>query len=261
MLIVCATLPANFSTHSIVPKVQSLPWNEVGWRAFVEELHTKRRDPTLASISKSIVAVIGDMTKRYARKAAVITVHARYPYGSHRPANTIVATPVLEFCINKGGLRCFAVALDRVLDSKQMTENYINHTLIPFLPQLRTIAINHHYALSSEPFTYAFRTILRAWAEKVLGPRPSQANAQAIVASMRQWTCSCEPCASVRRFLTAQAERHKTLDRIGAPKRKHVEQQLTLYARGATTYQTTTGSPQGLQVSVTPRAGLHEKLD
>ena len=189
-----AAFLTKFSAHSIVTKVQSLPWNETGWRSFIEELYAKRRDPTFASIFDSIAAVIGDMTKRYARKATLITAYTRHPYGSHLLAKAVVAMPVLEFCMDKGGLRCFAIALDRVLDSTQMTEKYINHTLIPLLPQLRTAAFSHRYALSSEPFAYAFRTILRAWAEKVLGPRPSEANAQAILASMRQCTCSCEPC-------------------------------------------------------------------
>lgn len=191
------------------------------------------------------------MTNTYARKAAISTTPMRGYYNSNSQALVTTHTvTILEFCLSKGGLPCFAIALDRLLDPKLITEGYVNQTLVPLLPQLRTLAVKHGHALAAEPFAHGFRTIMRAWAEKVLGPRPSEAGAQGILASLRQWTCACEPCASVRRFLTAQAERAKTLDRIGAPKRKHVEQQLTAYARGAATYQAIMRSPQGLQVSL-----------
>ena len=85
------------------------------------------------------------------------------------------------------------------------------------------------YGLSatSEPLSSMIRVVMNGWAKEVLGPKPSEAAAKSLLASLNRWTCSQPACVAARQFLTTpNSERVKSLERIGAPARKHVEKEL-----------------------------------
>lgn len=112
----------------------------------------------------------------------------------------------------------------------------------------QTLAARVGHSPAGEPFAHACRVILRAWGERVLGPRPSDGAAQTALANIGRWICGCTHCTSAHTHLTnGKAEQIRLLN-IGAVARKHVEQNLALYAWSAATYETIRQSPQGLEV-------------
>jgi hypothetical protein len=81
-----------------------------------------------------------------------------------------------------------------------------------------------------------------------LGPRPSKTTiVPAYQAGLGRYTCRCTECLRVQAFLRG-AQSSETLERIGATKRKHVEQQIGACLGSLVTYSTITKSPQGLEV-------------
>lgn len=80
---------------------------------------------------------------------------------------------VVRFCLDKGDLYCLIVALNRVLDQSLLKPTYVEQILLPLISDLRYMAKAHDHKVFIEPFAHAFRTILRAWVDKVLGPRPT----------------------------------------------------------------------------------------
>ncbi|EIN14556.1 hypothetical protein PUNSTDRAFT_130187 [Punctularia strigosozonata HHB-11173 SS5] len=147
------------------------------------------------------------------------------------------------------GVTYCELVLKRLLESAYLTPAYIENVLAPFLPELRQWVTKHQIQLDSKPFSDTFKMIAYLWVTKVLGPKPSEATQH--VARMRSHDCTCAPCTEIFRFLTTSPERSHRLECIGAPKRRHVEQQLLTYAGSCAQWSTITTSPQGLSVMKT----------
>ena len=156
---------------------------------------------------------------------------------------------VLDWMSSAGLTSLYLVLVERLTHSKKLTPTYISNMLIPLLPQIRTWAVQRGLL---DTFAYAFQRIVAAWVDNVLGSPPA---ANPTLAKQLQdlsgWNCTCHQCVQAKNFLTKTADPVVHLARIGAPKRRHVEQYLSAYARGIATYSTIGGSPQGLSVSVT----------
>lgn len=91
--------------------------------------------------------------------------------------------------------------------------------------------------------------LLRYWVEHVLGKPPGQHHTHTLL-RISQWLCDCARCVPVKRFLGGP-ESSIQMSFIGAPARRHVEQQIGLFAGIAAAYETIRTSPQGLLVSAT----------
>ena len=236
----------------IIPKVKELPWNEQGYQHFILALRVRRSEPFFKDVAPLMDSTIADIANVFAQKAALsaVTPPAASRYSSYNASQSGVkpAVAVLDFCLTIGGPSCMAIAVDRMIHPSLLTKTYVKQSLVELLPQLRTLAMTHHLALHTEPFAFAFRAILRAWAERVLGPRPSDVEFQSAMSAMSRWRCTCAPCAELRTFLSAKADRTCHLKRIGAPKRRHVESEITMSVGRYVSFQTIGGSPQGLQV-------------
>ena len=96
----------------------------------------------------------------------------------------------------------------------------------------------------------SFQRVMAAWTDKVLGAAPTgNAGLSEQLKGLSRWTCSCTYCNTARTFLIKTSGKSTSMTRIGAPNRKHVEQQLSAYARGVATYEMIRSTPQGLMVS------------
>ncbi len=86
------------------------------------------------------------------------------------------------------------------------------------------------------------------WATVVLGQKPVQD--PSAFTFLTHWTCSCAACHRAKDFLRKPSldRPSLTLDRIGAPLRKHVEAYLYGRARLVATATMIRSSPQGLEV-------------
>lgn len=232
--------------------MKELPWNEQGYQHFILALRVRRSEPFFKDVTPLMDSAIADMANVFAQKAALSAVTppvaSRYSLYNAPQNGVKPAVAVLDFCLTTGGPSCMAIVVDRMVHPSLLTKTYMKQSLVDLLPQLRTLAMTHHLALHTEPFAFAFRAILRAWAERVLGPRPSDVEFRSAMSAMPRWSCTCPPCAELRSFLTVKADRTCRLERIGAPKRRHVESEITMSVGRFVSFQTIAGSPQGLQV-------------
>ena len=153
----------------------------------------------------------------------------------------------------------YCVFIEHLTHSTKLTPTYISNMLVPLLPQIRTWAVQRGLL---DTFAYAFQRIVATWVDKALGPPPTPNPTLATqLKDLSKWTCSCHECVQAKNSLTKSAEAAVHLDRIGAPKRRHVEQYLSAYARGIATYSTIGGSPQGLRVSILNTSALPTTLN
>lgn len=98
----------------------------------------------------------------------------------------------------------------------------------------------------------AFQRIMGAWMNKFLKASPS-ANVplnEQLKTLKQKWTCTCSECTTVRNLPARGAQTSCSMEKTGAPKRKHVEGMLTLHAKGMATFSTIKTTPQGLEVRV-----------
>ncbi|KZV95593.1 hypothetical protein EXIGLDRAFT_644081 [Exidia glandulosa HHB12029] len=239
-------------TTLVLPKLKATAWNEMGWKAMIEQLYARRSDPAFTGESALVLnSALDELTGIYASKA-ILSTQVTQHYHAVASNNATQINAVLEFCLKMGGTRCLKIALDRVLAPNLINNaTYISNVLVPLIPMLCGIAATHRLAPSVEPFGATLHLIMQLWLKKVLGPKPDGARAQSALAALTRWTCPCAECRKVVTFLNSDPGRELSLQRIGAPKRKHVEGFLNVHARAAATHVMISGSPQGLKVTKT----------
>jgi hypothetical protein len=241
----------------VIPKLKVLPWTEEGWKATIEELHSRQKIPPAAS-GDLFKTTVQEMMKTYARKVSLSTMEVRKIWRGYRGrpmgsgSGAWQASPQFGFCLRMGGLASLQIAVERFLPTGLSTSQNITTHLVPLLKELVSLASKYSLLLSSEPFASAIRRILVAWTTHVLGPRPSKTTiVPAYQAGLGRYTCRCTECLRVQAFLRG-AQSSERLERIGATKRKHVEQQIGACMGSLVTYSTITQSPQGLEVTLCP---------
>ncbi|TFK46617.1 hypothetical protein OE88DRAFT_876433 [Heliocybe sulcata] len=242
-LVEAALLSGEFTLLSslIVPKLKVLQLPEASMRRFVEEVHNRRGEFASAQGAEaSLSPLTTDLVDYIIGKAVMVS-----------PASAI---EYLDFCLNTGNpASCVRVIMRLLNPGVTVSDAYIKQSLVPFIPELRRFLIRHKLSPTTEPFSSAFKAIMTAWLNKFLGPKPSEARMEQIIASVRRLDCSCLDCRSVVKFLGNRDSTQSvlTLSRIGAPKRRHVEQYLGRYCSLAATWALVSGSPQGLRVQKT----------
>jgi len=155
---------------------------------------------------------------------------------------------ILEICYNTGNQVLVPSALQRMLDPASVASDaYLENTLIPFVPTLKQFMVIRKIPPTTQPFATIFKFILTKWLTRVLGPRPPDANVPLKI--MQNAACRCRECSLVARFFVTEKQEVLSLERIGAPQRKHVEKELQKYAgSGVCQWSTISTSPQGLRV-------------
>jgi hypothetical protein len=184
------------------------------------------------------------MSKVYAAKVALnFGSGYSYSYGPRKVASAFA------FCFTRGGPAALQVAIQRTLQSNLSSPLGISDELIPLLGELLSLAQQHNFSPSLEPFASAVKKILLAWSIQVLGPQPATSGPVPVMEiDLARYTCACQECAQVKSFLRG-GEASFALARIGAPKRKHVEKELSnSHIQELATYKMISTVPQGLEV-------------
>ena len=158
-----------------------------------------------------------------------------------------MALHLLTLCLKYDQIPLCSSVFARLCDRTLLTPAYIQNVMVPFLPQLRHFLNQNKLPPHAPPFNAAFTDIFALWARHVLGPRSPDPPAD-MLELLSKSSCHCQPCVDVFTFLNKSADRAYRLERIGAPKRQHVEQELFSFACGAATWQAIGGTPQGLLV-------------
>ena len=223
---------------------------------FAEQLHKHKDQLRPSSAGVSVASIITDAVREAIQQTSF--TQGYYSYASRTASgheNRSKALRLLRLCVTTGNCACAGLVFRRLLDPSFHNPEYIENVLVPFLPELRHILINNRIPLAVEPFSAAFKSIIMLWTSKVLGLKPGDAT-KALVAKMQTHSCRCLHCTQVFNFLTASIDKTYWLNSIGAPKRKHVEQELSRYAQGAATWVLMNSRPQGLMVSMCEVLGL-----
>lgn len=159
-----------------------------------------------------------------------------------------VIPSALRRCLKLKAPEAYAKIMQRLIaTSEQATPDVLDKLLIPAISALRELARSR--ARLAGDINALIQAIFTRWAAVVLGQKPAQD--PNVFASFAQWNCSCHDCHTAKEFLRKPSLERPTLtlDRIGAPMRKHVEFYLSMYARSVATAETIRRSaPQGLEV-------------
>ncbi|KAF7789411.1 hypothetical protein EIP86_000355 [Pleurotus ostreatoroseus] len=240
---------------SVLPRLNALACSAASAQAILEALKPRLTQLVMPTSYQgpSLLDLMLSMTMTYSQCVSIDTTEA------------IISG--MDFCIQMQALDGVWTIIRRVLDPSKLRERtpvpcssycdaspedsvfYADKVVVPLMSQLRQLGLKHNMF---DTFVPAFRQIARAYTQEVLGPFPSGTIDERL-AVIRHWSCSCTPCTQVRMFLLSDSKRSITLLKIGAPSRKHVEDNLYRYvtAEGATWSTVRTSSPQGIMVTKT----------
>ncbi|KAL1695544.1 hypothetical protein GGG16DRAFT_121735 [Schizophyllum commune] len=246
---------AAFLADIVWPSLCSLEYRESIMLDFVQALYEHRDCVSVVDGAPGIDAVITLALQRIIETArfepySPTQYPAYYGYSNASQRSQNLALHLLTLCLKYDQIPLCSSVLVRLCDRTLITPAYIQNVLVPFLPQLRHFLNQNKLPPHAPPFNAAFTDIVALWARHVLGPRPPDPPAD-MLEMLSKPSCHCQSCVDVFTFLNKSADRAYRLERIGAPKRQHVEQELFSFARGAATWQAIGGTPQGLLVTKT----------
>ncbi|KDQ61180.1 hypothetical protein JAAARDRAFT_191287 [Jaapia argillacea MUCL 33604] len=224
-----------FSTL-VIPRVKSLPCHEQTLRQFITELEARKDE--LGALADSDLPVSTAITE-------LVTLIIRQAYIS--PQSVI---DCLRLCHDTGNAALYTLVMQRALQSSGSAQ-HLTQVLVPLLPALRGFLAKIRLPPTEEPFASTYKNVMMTWLRQNLGRRPDEKGATKVIDAVKKLPCDCDPCKRVVKFLTAQHERTLRLDRIGAPKRRHVESNLSSHCRAAATWEMIHTTPQGLTVTKT----------
>jgi hypothetical protein len=181
--------------------------------------------------------VINDLLKMMIRSPAPIQAPA-------------LVIEVLTLCLKTSneGL-CFEVT-DRLLaplnDPTQAHQSYLENTLVPLVIPFKQFTTANRITPSTEPYASFFKAVMIHWLGKVFGPQPPDTYAPS--PEINNLRCNCTECEEIKAFYNSPREQVCSLQRIGAPRRKHVESQFAYNARNAGSCSMIRTVPQGVIV-------------
>ncbi|GJE87366.1 hypothetical protein PsYK624_034490 [Phanerochaete sordida] len=225
---------ATVFVTTVVPRLEAMKWSEASLRALIDELHAQRARFVFPQsyTGRTFDAVFAGLVQRFIALSTPPT------------SASIVGT--LDW-LRTLGAPFWPQALARYVDPPGASAQYARTVLVLLGPALRHWGARHGLVRELGP---ALAALVRAWLRLVLGraPPPNAALAGQL-AALNRWTCTCVHCADARKFLTKGTERAKSMYRIGAPARKHVEGFLAAHARGLATCALVRSTPQGLTIT------------
>lgn len=222
---------------------------------FIEQLQRCKDRIPPSDRGLSVDSIIADVVRLVIQQSKFV------PYTSESPAyhhylsfsasnvnqNRAKTLELLRLCTNTSNRPLCTLVLQRLLDSSLHSREYIENVLVPFIPQLHLYLTTSGIALSEPPFNSAFKSIIMLWANKVLGPKPSEV-ADTVLSRMRNHACKCAQCKEAFKFLTKSgSEKTYSLPWISA-ERDHLERQLTKYVPRTAATWAIIQSSQGLTV-------------
>ncbi|KAA1473725.1 hypothetical protein DENSPDRAFT_823223 [Dentipellis sp. KUC8613] len=227
--------------ETVIPKLQStkLPVSALGIIVDGIRSHRDRFVFPDGQTDAPLDLAITSFAKKYVKKI---------PF---RNASDIINT--LNWCSDIRRVDLGQTIIERFLNPPAMDATYIVDTLIPLLPRFRQWATQ---VKQLENLAWVFPDVMILWIQKILGSPPAHnATLATQMQSLRMWTCTCRDCQEVQAFLRSNLYRTQSMQKIGAPRRKHLEKNMAVIDRHLVTYQMIGGSPQGL--TITKSEALH----
>ncbi|EMD40940.1 hypothetical protein CERSUDRAFT_91691 [Gelatoporia subvermispora B] len=222
----------------VLPSIERIPIGADALRALLEEVHAKRQDIAVQTSLMNIDDALAKLTHKYAGNvilpSPIIATNSitKCSYEVQQIAD------ILEGCLRMQSFTGYLAILDRLLAPEKLTKAnaaYIKHILVPLIPELRKVIIDHGEYPTLSVFSAAFQKIMRAWSEVVLGPRPPPASVD-ISALKRRYVCQNVNCKRILQFLTNKPEQSETWRSVGRFVINHVQRCLAAHATPVATW-------------------------
>lgn len=257
-----------FVAIRIMPHLKNLGLGQDFWLTVTRELHAKVKSleksdqstpPHLwldaradldALVNESLQIVLGEI--RVDELFLIPTIHwTRRTYQPHQSTvceNGINLTvKLLDTCLSMGRVDECGSLLEKLLVSQSDLERRFTTFFTPLMPKLTALLTKHSLRADSPPFKIFFKTLIKRYADRLVGPPPSPADA-------KKWSpikvgCGCRDCIELDSF-TMSPEKEREVFRYAVHRRNHLRGRLS----GKSAFSTkdiTTGSPHGLLVEKT----------
>ncbi|KAH9842669.1 uncharacterized protein C8Q71DRAFT_733865 [Rhodofomes roseus] len=213
-------------------------------RAHAGDFPPSRTGSSVRSLASKVVRHIVEKAKFYAY------ARPRYMTGARTGSEPDItkAIELLSLCHRTDCMDSCTLLFKRLLAPPSLSPEYVEHILVPLLPELRKFLLENGLSLSDEPFSAVFKTVLMLWGKRVLGPKPNDVPAD-VMAMLASYRCKCVDCTTAFNFLMSSPERDRAIHRLGAARKKHLESMLVTYARRAATWSVLRAVPQGLLIT------------
>ncbi|TBU40008.1 hypothetical protein BD309DRAFT_1083033 [Dichomitus squalens] len=253
LISICGALEAigqsGLAETQLLPKLETLPISPHTLKSLLDGLHAKGKAIDLDR--GPMKTVMSRLVTKYA------TIVDFRPTGWGHPNidkhRVDAAHDALKYCVEVGVPdACFEVLQRLFSKSGELTAEFLRSTVIPLLKKLHPLLKKHKLRVTADPIAAPLRTLLLDWVGQVMGPQPSDSTL-APLRSLDDWTCACDYCPNVRRWLAESAESRHTFPHLGAPNRKHIEKFLKVHALHIATWQADNSRPQGLVVEKLPK--------
>ncbi|KAI0714888.1 hypothetical protein C8Q76DRAFT_440021 [Earliella scabrosa] len=202
--------------HEILPGIKAMDLNSEVLGALVVELHSRRQE--LNRHEANFQAILNKWAHRYAR---AIADELRRNRVLDVVRSTLDAT---EICAKVGAPEACRLVLEGFLEGTN------THNIAPsFIHQLRRRLQQYDIKLTSDHLVFAVRRLAVGWAQRTLGPRPSDFDVtmESLRSVIAQWTCDCGMCADVRTFVTSTGpEGRRKWTRIKPDEVSHVQNRV-----------------------------------
>ncbi|KAL1680381.1 hypothetical protein EV122DRAFT_208022 [Schizophyllum commune] len=243
--------------YTLWPALSALPYREEIIVEFIQAIQDNKAKipvangaPTADTLQAQALQLVIDNTPFTAYTQVIKPSSSKQTAPPPNPAqdNQNRAIALLKLCLSTGQKDLCTSVFARLFDESLITPEYVQNVLVPFIPQLRQLLINSKKPPFTEPFGAVFAEIVALWAKHVLGPKPAE-TATLALPGPRKHSCHCQFCEDVFGFLEKSEGKARKFERIGAPKRKHLESELGKFARGIAQWSVINSSPQGLLVT------------
>ncbi|KAI0058503.1 hypothetical protein BV25DRAFT_1891156 [Artomyces pyxidatus] len=225
------------NVHSRATSFVKLDWTSDGVNTFIGSLVKAAIDQT------SITANL----KPIPPPAPAYSYLRTYSTSTASPTSTVFTTvkELLTLCIETGNKNLASDVFQKVF-AVCRNKLSVEHTLVPLLPEVRSVLKSHHVSPDVSPFDDFFRQAMTAYAVGFLGPKPSN---RAISWKGALSPCACADCQKVNTLLSS-SNPEVTL-RVPEKRRNHVQAELSRFP-GFTMTTIRTGSPYGLHIKKSP---------
>ncbi|KZT67691.1 hypothetical protein DAEQUDRAFT_672681 [Daedalea quercina L-15889] len=227
----------DFLERKVWPGLSAGPviYTENSMKELIDLLRLRAKELPPAATGSSVASLTSKIVRRVIERANL-------------EADIVKTLELLSLCQSTDSVACYPLVFKRLLAPPSVSPEYVEFILVPFIPELRDFLADKGLSPSDEPFSAVFKSILMLWANHVLGTEPHKAPKE-IMNLLQTHNCKCTRCTSVFEFLLNGLVKTHRLHCIGAKLRKHVEAQLSRYARRCATWQTIQSSPQGLLIT------------
>lgn len=152
----------------------------------------------------------------------------------------------IHLCLSTDNAPILSDLFPRLLSPAITNSRYVSEVLLPLVPRIQVELANRNISSASDPFRGVFKQIFELYASLVLGPKAS--DPKSLLKGVKKLNCPCVDCTTLVKFFLQSPDRQLRLLKIGTPRRKHVEKNLSEFCGYRIANWRAIASSSGLEV-------------